>query len=281
MFSSMFSSCKKRWRHRLGEKAAFFFFIGLAATVVVLALVWQLTFSGSGGGVGLSGAIDDWRLKQLLPAGADVGPAGIVGLDLPPGASVVGYGSQSRSFLALIVPGEGGKLAVANTLDLTQLDPTFSGTPHVVARIIGPGASPAVIARVKGNFDAYAVIFAVVDNGRLRPLVMQDGGGNIRLAIFYHGYVSEGQEEFSLEDVDGDGREEAVTRGRYVVYGDGSSGYNTSASVYRLEDGKWVFNRDLSWALTARNGLFPEPPGADDGFPDGRETESDISGIDD
>lgn len=245
----------KRWKHNLSERAPLFFFLALSATIVVVAFVWQ---NSAGQRISFRETADDWRVRQVLPAGAETASGGLVQLD--GGKQVAGYTLDGRSYLALLNTDSSGRLELANTLDLNRFDATISGVPTVSTKAIGSGASPAIVAKAAAGSQTAATLLARLDGRKLVPMVRVDGGGDNYIAIFYDGQVSDGRESFSLEDVDGDDRLDAVVRGQYYHMGDGTAVTNESADVYVWDGQFWQYDKRLSWALTARNGLFPEPP---------------------
>jgi hypothetical protein len=246
----------EEWKHKVNNRASIFFFFGLAASLVVIAFAWQSTAVGR---LGFGEPVDNTRLLKALPANATVAADGYLELATP-NSWVVGWAVDGRAYAGLVTGGTLGRLELVSQLDLTAYDPDITGQPGLDQRIIGANASPAYIIRAGAGEGTLATLLATVQTGRLVPMVRVDGGGRNVLALFYDGFVSDGQEQFSLEDVDDDGTLDAVMRGQYFVMGDGSPGRNESASVFLWDGTAWQFDHELSWALTVRNGLFPEPP---------------------
>jgi hypothetical protein len=251
------SPLSKKWVHKVNEQRTFIFFIGLAATLVILSIIWQ---GFANRRLGFGEVADDWRLKQFLPAGAEVAPGGHMPLDTPARSTVVGYSLDNNSYLALIGPGNDGKMGIMSNLDLTAWEPMVYGTSNIYAEMLGPGASPAIVVRLNAAFEAVATGFVVIENNKLKPVYRIDGGGNQLPAVFFSGNVIEGHENFRMEDINGNGVPEVLVDGRYVVYGDGTPGYSSSIDVYAWNQGFWIYDKELSWAMLTASNIFPEPP---------------------
>ncbi|MBN1585480.1 hypothetical protein JW899_03885 [Candidatus Uhrbacteria bacterium] len=248
-----------RWLHRVNERRVPIFFVGLAGTLVILAAVWQGLADRRTGFGELT--VGDRRLEGLLPVGAETVPDGFLPLDALPQATAVGYSANGKTRVALVVPDAGGRLAVADDLDVSGTEPMVSGIPQLFFQIFGPGASPAIGVRSGAAFDAAATAFVLLDGRRLVMAERIDGSGRRHPAVFYTGNVLEGYENFSLRDLTDDGLPEAIVEGRYVAYGDGTPGFSSSTDVYVWRNGAFAYDSELSRVMTLGNGLFPEPEG--------------------
>jgi hypothetical protein len=236
--------------------SGFFVLLGLTATLLVLSIVIQRSLEPRQSFIEPLPDVPD--LNVLLPAGA-IRTAGPLALqDLPQESYVLGYTGENGPSLALIVWNrESGKYALGSSVLLASSSGAIGGVTSLSLQALGSGATSVILA--EGPAGAYTQgAYLVVREGKtLRLAALSDAQGVAKPAFFLRGASVRQSEELSFEDLNGDGRLETIAVSK--SFGDDGSTTQSAASVYRWTDGWLLYDKDMSWALTVSQDIFPEP----------------------
>lgn len=241
------------------ERAVLFVFLGVVLTILLASLVLTLEPSRR---IAVFDEPSDWQ--SAVPEGWLVRPEAVAGLDDADVVSyVIGYASGKEAGVALVVWDRSrARYVVSDQRALADIDPRLSFVTSVRATAPGAGASPAAEVTATISDGTKADFFVVRSGNGLRVVQMVDGGGNLGPAVFVHGLLPDGQATFELRDVNGDGAVEAVTRGVFQDLNGQAGGRWSSVDVYVWRNGRFEYDKELSWALTTEAVMFPEPSGA-------------------
>lgn len=195
----------------------------------------------------------------LLPPGVAAGAGAPLELpDLPQPSYVVAFADElGNPSLALMVwDKRDNRHKLTSTLGLSVGDIRLEGVPTLTAEALGRGAPTAIVAR--GPAGAYTDgVFVVVRQGdSLSFVAKHNADGTTGIAYFPLGTSVRNGEQLHFGDVDGDGDKEAVQTSSQT---DANGKETENVSVFAWNDGYFSYNQDLSWALTMRKSVFPEP----------------------
>lgn len=235
--------------------SGFFILLGVTATALILSIILQRTLQSRLSIVEDASSPD---FSALLPEGGTKTSEPLALQEYPQPSYVVGYSGVTGPALALVVwDRDSNKYVLGSSVTLASSEGALGGVTAVEAQPLGSGATTLVLA--SGPSGAYTQgVFAVVREGRtLRLASMSDAQSRAKPAFFLKGASVRHAEELSFQDLDADGRLETVTTGKELA-ADGSA-TSTDAAVYRWVDGWLLYDKDLSWALTVSNDIFPEP----------------------
>ncbi|HTM68779.1 MAG TPA: hypothetical protein VL426_05795 [Candidatus Binatia bacterium] len=245
-----------RRRKKKQQAPPFVVAVALVVTGLLLAFVLQRTLPHR---ESVAERLPPPEFANLLPAGAEAGAGGALELpDSPQPAYVVGYAASNGEIeVALIVwDKQAEKYRLGSKLALRTGDVRLESVPTLKAVSLGRGAPIAVLAR--GSAGAYVdAVFVLVRQGNeIRFVAKQEKDGHAGIAFFLSGASVRHSEDVDFGDVDGDGAKEAVVNESTT---DDRGVKQTSVSVYVLKEGVFVYDEDLSKALTLSRKVFPEP----------------------
>lgn len=211
---------------------------------------------------------------KLLPAGALLGDGSVVELaDAGRPAFMAGYSLGSQSGLALVVwDAAASRFGVAaNRLFTKNVSGSAAQPPTLSLEPLGEEAPTIVAVHAAIGNNSEGASFVRWDGQRLNFVEMTDGGGQTKSAFFAvgdfpvqneasPGLVTLNSASLLVQDVDQDGVKEAAYFSRSFEVSESGGGWSTSVDVYSWQDGRFVFNKELSYLLTRSRGMFPEPP---------------------
>jgi hypothetical protein len=225
----------------------------LAVLIAALALQRAVPFSApTGGRVPLP------NFAAMLPIGARASSSGPVEIpDIPQSSYALGYVTGSGASVAYFRwnrDDQAYRLTVS--VPLAGGGGYVTGMPTLSTLRIGIGAPVAVVARGSEGAHVDGIFVLMPAGNGIVPvnMVMQDG--TVRAAQFLAVTSAGHSVGVDFEDVNGDGDDDAVVSASDA---DASGHLVKTFTVYAWTDGQFVFNKDLTWALTADQRVFPEP----------------------
>ncbi len=241
-------------RHSSGV-SGFFVLLGVTATVLVLSFVLQRTLQQRESIVEDASTPD---FAALLPGGSTMTTEPLALAEYPQPSYVLGYSGETGPALALVVwDRDNSKYVLGSSVTLASADGALGGVTSVEAQPLGSGAVTLVLASGPAGAYAQGVFAAVREGSVLRLASMSDAQSRAKPAYFLKGASARHAEELAFQDLDADGRLEAVATSKEL--GDDGAAKSSAAAVYRWVDGWLLYDKDLSWALTVSNDVFPEP----------------------
>ncbi len=255
MFSRLF---KKKDKPR---RSLFFLFLGLALSLVLVALVIE------GGFIGRQSFLENTApsdYKSALPAGWLTSDGSVVALpDLPQPTYIVGYSDGQAAAAALVAwQARDQRYAVISELrfvDQLSAADGYKDVPQLNGKAFGaPGQAVEVTLSAADDRPSLILFIARQGNG-LKLVNLRDGGGDVVPAAFLSGDYNYGSDNFEIFDADTDGQPEAVWSERNFTPSAGGGGWSTSVSAYQWRNGMFEYDKELSWALTTDASMFPEP----------------------
>lgn len=230
--------------------------VGLAATALLVALLLQRTVERP---ASIAERAPPPDFAGLLPAGSEISAGGALEIpDVPQPAFVVGYLRGGIAEVGLIAwDRRERRYALVSTVRLEAEGIRMIGVPMLSFEPIGNGSPALIVAR--GSAGAYmdGVFILVREPASLAiaPLVRSDGV--LALAAFQAGSSVRRSAALDIHDIDNDGDQELVA----TTAETGEDGRkDQTVEVYVWADGRYVYDRDLSWAMATSKSVFPEPP---------------------
>jgi len=253
---------RSKAKHEASNKAAFFVFFGLALSLVLLIAVFRLD-SGLFGSSGIASTTGAPDLARLLPAGWVVIADTAVSLDdlvLP--AVVFATRNERTGGLALAVWDKKTKgYRLASQLALADVDQRLMSQVELAVMQVGAGAEQVLrVAAPLDNLDAKGVFFVARNGERLDVVRMKTGTGEVQPAFFIDGSLPSGDSRLAFYDVSDDGDDDVVVTRRSLDGAGQGGSLSRSVSVFEWSGGMFVYDQEMSWALTKSAEVFPEPP---------------------
>jgi hypothetical protein len=236
------------------------FFLLAGAVLTVLLGVILLERAVVTGNVPVA-APPELDYASLIPAGASLDPAPPIELfETPVSAHVIAFTRKdtARAELGLVRwDKQRYRYALAGTVELVGADGTGISQVDKLALVpIGAGASSVIVAvGVSGGAYTQGVMLAERGESSLSLVATTDHGA-LQPAFFFQGASVRHGESFSLTDVSGDGRVDAVQASTET---DDAGNIQTAYRVYEFRDGTLEYSQDLSWALQTSTRVFPSP----------------------
>lgn len=238
-----------------------FLFIGLAATALLLLVVFQKTSPDRVSILELPQDAPHFAL--LLPSGSVYDDDSIVRMFDPGSGTVsfaVAYMRGMIAELALIQwDNKLGKYGVTSTMSLNMPELKFSGLPDVKAEPMGDGLSHAVTISGPSGVSDELTFLAVLRLGELKQVYVNDSGST-SVGIFHSGPTLSESERAKFIDLDADGMLELMVT-KLLRTRDGDESQDIRVHAWNM--GRFELNEKLTWAMDVRERVFPEPPGDD------------------
>lgn len=247
---------RRRRKKRQLQAPPFVVAVALVVTGLLLAFVLQRTLPRR---ESVAERLPPPEFADLLPAGAEAGSGAAVELpDSPQSAYVVGFrAANGDNQVALIVwDKREEKYRLGSTLTLEASNVKMQSVPTLTSIALGRGAPIAVLARGAAGAYADAVFVLVRQGDAIRFLAKQEKDGTAGVAVFFAGASVKHGLGIDFGDVDGDGTKEAVSTESET---DDRGGKTEQVSAYVLKENVFVYDEDLSKALTLSKKVFPEP----------------------
>jgi len=235
--------------------AVLFLFIGFVLTLVLIGLVVTESMTGNAG-AGDEAAEEKKEALDILP----VGVSGVIGpFEITVFADrtyVFGYSRGGAAMLGMVQWDRSERGYVLRS------ELVLSGAPYGFADVgsvaAGPdwGISPIVEVRgpSRSGSGGETVAFVAVHGEDLAQVPFADGAGTMP-AEFLIGEAGAASWNMDTGDVTGDGVPEVFQRERYRL----GEVETEEVRAYVWDSGRLAFDEQLSWALTVRSDLFPEP----------------------
>ncbi|MEA3249956.1 MAG: hypothetical protein U9Q03_06430 [Patescibacteria group bacterium] len=234
--------------------AVLFLFIGIVLTLLLAGVVFGKRMVGE-----VETAVKDTGTRGVFDA-LSVGTSDIVGpLEVAAFADrtyVFGYRRENVSMAGMVQwDGRERQYVLRSEIPLSAAPNGFASVSDIVA---GPdwGISPVVELRGPSLADPLieSVAFLVVHGANLAqvPFAATDG---IMPAEFSEGSAGALSWSVRVEDVTGDGAPEILQRESYRL----GEVEVEEIRAYTWDCGRLAFDERLSWALTVRGEIFPEP----------------------
>jgi len=254
---------RNKAKHEASNKAVFFLLFGLALSLVLFLGVLKIG-SGSRGGVNEAARTGSPDLARLLPAGWVVVAGTAVSFDdlvLP--AVVFAARNEGSAGLALAVWDRKLKdYRLASRLALADVDPRLMPQLELAVMQVDAGAGQVLrVTAPLSNLNAKGDFFAVRNGEQLEVVRMKTGAGEVMPAFFIDGSIPNGDSRISFYDVSGDGDDDIVATRRSFGGVDQEASWGRSVSVFEWSGGMFIYDQEMSWALTKSAEVFPEPPG--------------------
>ena len=230
--------------------------VALVVTGLLLAFVLQRTLPRR---ESVAERLPPPEFADLLPAGAEGGAGAALELpDSPQPAYVVGFASPGGEGSAALIVWDRreGKYKLSSTLALSAPEATLASAPQLSSMGLGRGAPVAVLARGAAGAYADAVFVLVRQGDDLRFMAKQEMDGNTGIAVFRSGASVSHSEHVDFGDVDGDGTKEAIATSSET---DERGAKDETVAVYAYKENVFVYDDELSKALTLSKKVFPEP----------------------
>lgn len=235
--------------------AVLFLFIGIVLTLGLVGVVVTESMVGTAEGGD--------RAEKAAQAALDVLPVGasdVVGpLEIPAFADQTFVFSYTRGGAVILgmVQWDRGRRGFGLRSELV-----LSGAPYgfkdVGTVAAGPswGISPIIEVRGPSRSESggETVAFVAVHGEDLAQVPFADGDGTMP-AEFLIGEAGAASWNMDTGDVTGDGVPEVFQRERYRL----GEVETEEVRAYVWDSGRLAFDEQLSWALTVRSDLFPEP----------------------
>lgn len=237
--------------------AVLFLFIGLALTLLLAGVVVGKSMVGEAGIAGIAGKeVGAQDAAAALPAGVTdiIGPHEMTAY--ADYTVIYGYSRGGVPMIGMVQwdRRESG-YALRSEIALSSAPNGFAFVDDVTD---GPewGISPVVTVRGPSMSDprVASVAFVVVHGSGLAQVLFTDGDGTMP-AEFMEGETEVGSWDVRVVDVNGDGVPEVLQRERYRL----GEVETEETRAYVWDCGRLSFDERLSWALTVRIELFPEP----------------------
>lgn len=198
-------------------------------------------------------------IAALLPAEAR-GNAGVMLelFDVPAPSYIATYATKGMAHAVLIVWDKiSYRYRLADDVKLSADAGALSAVTAIALMPLGGGA-PTLIEVEGPNGGAYTDGVMLLDRqGDSLQLVSRvDIDGKILVAQFLRGASVKHAVDVAFEDVNDDGRSEAIVRSGET----GDNGKETvDVSAFEWRDGAFRYSADLSWALSTSGRVFPSP----------------------
>jgi len=213
------------------------------------------------------------RFDQIMPAGTLIGDGSVVEMpDAERSAYAVGYSLGSQSGVALVTwdADNGRYTTAANRLFAPRVSGSAAKPPRLSLEPLGDTLPTLIVVRAAVGERTEGTFFVRRDGPDLIFVEMTDSFGRTKPAFFLvgdipsqddggPGLVTLGSSYLDLQDVNGDGGVEAMFSSRSIEMSESGGGWGTSVDVYSWSDGKFVYNKELSYILTKNSSIFPEP----------------------
>jgi hypothetical protein len=211
---------------------------------------------------------------RILPVGTLIAKESVVVVpDTGRPAYAVGYSLGSQSGVALVIwdAVDERYVQAADRPLPAGISGSVTKPPRLSLEPLGGKLPTLIVVRVAAGEKSEGVFFMQRDRSDLIFTQMTDSFGRTKPAYFIdgdiisrddrvEGLVTLGSAFFDMQDVDGDGGEEAILYSRSIDMSEGG-GWGTSVDAYSWSDGKFIYDKELSYILTKNSGIFPEPPG--------------------
>ncbi|MFA6603249.1 MAG: hypothetical protein WCT10_00225 [Patescibacteria group bacterium] len=247
---------RNKAHHEASNQAAFFLLFGLALSLVLLSgVLWLSVGSGMGANKILETGGSD--LTRLLPPGWAAVAGSEVSFDDPvrPALVFAARHGQAGSLELAVWDRKAGDYRLA-----AQVDSRLTSQVELEVAELGQGAEQALLATAPlANLNAKGIFFAVRNGDRLEIARMKTGTGQVLPAFFIDGSIPNGDSRVAFYDVTGDGFDEVVVTRRSFGGAGPEASWGRSADVFEWSGGLFVYDQEMSWALTKSAEVFPEP----------------------
>lgn len=243
---AFFARQKMRAKLRQGSSPLFFAGVGIVGSLLVVAVLLQQTVPLRHS---FAEPLPRPSFADVLPAGSGVSDVVLEIPDVPQHSYLFGYMQSGETSVGMLTWdkdknvykfGSSPKLADAGNITRIALQPLGNGGTSV---ILAESATGTFVLRRQGS--------------AVQLVSMRDAQGNEKPAFFLRSISAKHANMLTFEDVNADGGLEAIEASK--VLGPKNVCLSEIDSVYRMQDGQLVYDKDLSWAVTTSRGLFPTP----------------------
>ena len=252
---TLFSRPRTRKTPKLVALSPFFGLFGVVASLFLVVVVLQQTVPPRNSFVE---PLPPPSFTTFLPSGATVSDAVLALPDAPQRSYIFGYGFDDENWIGVVVWDKvGGRYVFGAPLKLAATDTKITSVLHIVTQPLGNAGASVIL--VDGPVDDTTTgIFILKRQGNsVRFVTMIDPQGNTKPAIFLRGISKNHADEVVFEDTNSDGTIEAVRANKTL--GAKNACIAETDEVYQWRDDRFVYDKNLSWAVTTSRSLFPEP----------------------
>ena len=253
---TLFFRPRTRKTPKLVALSPFFGLFGVVASLFLVVVVLQQTVPPRNSFVE---PLQRPSFATFLPSGATVSDAVLTLPDAPQRSYIFGYALDDENWIGVVVWDKvGGRYVFGLPLKLAATDAKIASVLHIVTQPLGNAGASVIL--VDGSVDDTTTgIFIVKRQGNsVRLVTMTENRGDTKAAFFLRGVSKNHADDVMFEDTNSDGAIEVVRVNKTL------SAKNVciaeSDEVYQWQDARFVYDKNLSWAVTTSRSLFPEPP---------------------
>ncbi len=242
---------KRKRQLKLGP--AFFVLIGVVGSFFLAIIVFQQTRIERSSSVELSPLPS---FATFLPEGAALSDAVLQIPDLPQPSYFFGYAQDGSARVGLVTWNKNhNQYVFGASPKLLSDDMKMEMVTRLSTQSLGDAGTSIILAEGPLT-DGVTGVFVLLRQGNDLHFVSAVGSQGIaRPAFFIRSTEAKHVDELRFEDVNADGRLEAVAVSKILRK---NVVLSEMDSIYRWQDGQLVYDKDLSWAITTSKSLFPE-----------------------
>jgi len=244
-------------RRRALDARALFMAGGTIVSLLLLVVVLQFVVPSARG---ITQKLPRPDFSEFLPSGDVLSGPVLELVDLPQPSYVVAYRSGKTASLGLIVWNrDRAAYELGSSVTLSAPDSAYLERVESLTLDSTRSVGPVIVARGStGEMGLDGTVVVSYNSSGLSIIQLTDEDG-AKGPAFFHTTTENVLEQVLFQDVDGDGLNEVIANTRQ----DRVRGLvPTDARVFRMRDGEYIYEQELSRIFTLSKGLFPEPPDA-------------------